>query len=248
MDYDRTDIPAAYDRGRGLSGEVVALWMRALGGHLQDLEVVRILDLGCGTGRFAEALASHFKADVIGIDPSAKMLDQARRKRSHPHVRYQRGYAEAIPLRSASVDVIFISMSLHHFHNRGLVGEECRRVLRTHGVVFVRTGTREHISSYPYVGFFPSVRSMLEELLPDHRSLRRAFENAGFHMASHEAITQTIATDWNAYADRLAAGGDSVLARLSSDEFERGLAAIRQRRAQDMKPGIREPIDLFVFR
>jgi len=38
----------------------------------------RILDLGCGTGRFSAALRARFEAEVIGIDPSKKMLEQAR--------------------------------------------------------------------------------------------------------------------------------------------------------------------------
>ena len=44
--------------------------------------VSRIVDLGCGTGRYSEPLSVHFQADVIGIDPSEKMLEEARKKSS----------------------------------------------------------------------------------------------------------------------------------------------------------------------
>src|SRR5438876_12065580 len=37
---------------------------------------INVLDLGCGTGRLSQALAVHFDATVIGIDPSRKMLTQ----------------------------------------------------------------------------------------------------------------------------------------------------------------------------
>jgi len=248
MDYDLTDIPAVYDCGRDHGPEVLDLWMNVIGSHLERPRITRILDLGCGTGRFSEALAMRFKAEVIGIDPSMKMLDRAREKQHDGRVQYQRGRAECIPILSRSLDMIFISMSLHHFTDRSLAARECRRVLREAGSVFVRTGTRERILRYPYVPFFPSSRSMLAELLPDSASVRAEFEAAGFHMVGSEIITQTVAPGWAAYAEKLSAGGDSVIARMDQHELENGLAALRSRAALVPGESVVEPIDLFVFR
>jgi ubiquinone/menaquinone biosynthesis C-methylase UbiE len=248
MNYDLTDIPAAYDRGRDHGPEMLELWMHALQAHLQDLNVIKILDLGCGTGRFSEALSVYFKAEVVGIDPSAKMLERAGEKQPGGRVQYQRGAAEAIPLPSASVDMIFMSMSYHHFSNRALAARECRRVLQEQGVVFVRTGTREQIQAYPYVPFFPSSRAMLEELLPDRAELCESFERGGLRLTAWEVIKQTIAPSWKVYADKLSAGGDSIIAKLSREEWESGLAAIRCHGADEVTEAIVEPIDLFVFR
>jgi ubiquinone/menaquinone biosynthesis C-methylase UbiE len=247
MDYDLTDIPAGYDRGRDHGPEFLGLWLATLGRHLRGLNVRRILDLGCGTGRFSEALATHFRAEVIGIDPSVKMLEQAREKQHLDGVHYQLGSAEAISLPPRSVDVIFISMSFHHFVDRAVAARECRRILGDPGVVCVRTGTREQIRSYPYVPFFPSTPRKIAEVLPNHAELCEPFEAAGFRLSASEVITQTIAPNWSAYADKLSAGGDSVLATLSAQEFESGLAAIRRHVAKAANQTVVEPIDLFVF-
>jgi hypothetical protein len=67
-------------------------------------------------------------------------------------------------------------------------------------------------------------------------------------MTAWEVITQVIAPSWKAYADKLSAGGDSILARLSREELESGLAAIRRHGAEGVPEAIVEPIDLFVFR
>jgi len=248
MDYDLTDIPAAYDRGRDHGPEVLDLWMKAIGPHLKGHTISTILDLGCGTGRFSDGLAGRCKAEVIGLDPSTKMLDRAREKQRDDHVQYRHGRAEAIPLASRSVDMIFISMSFHHFSNPGLAASECRRVLHNEGIAFVRTGTREHTASYPYVPFFPSTRSMLEELLPYAAAVRKIFETAGFQMAASEIVRQTTATRWANHAEKLSDGGDSVLARLNRQEFEKGIAAVRSRDKEASDHAIVEPIDLFVFR
>ena len=51
MNYDLTDIPAGYDRGRDHGPEMLDLWMDAIARHRQGETNSRILDLGCGTGR-----------------------------------------------------------------------------------------------------------------------------------------------------------------------------------------------------
>ena len=175
------------------------------------------------------------------------MLERALEKEHRGHVQYQLGSAEALPLPPTSVDVIFMSMSFHHFVDRALAARECRRVLRGQGVVCVRTGTREQIQSYPYVPFFPSTPSKLVEILPDRAALCEPFEAAGFRLCASEVIRQTIALSWSAYADKLAAGGDSVLATLSEQEFENGLAALRRYGVDAASQQVVEPIDLLVF-
>lgn len=248
MDYDLTNIPAAYDRGRDHGPEVLDLWMGVIVSQLGGGPVGTILDLGCGTGRFSDSLASRFGARVVGLDPSEKMLDQARRKRSGALVYYERGAAEAIPIVDGTVDIIFMSMSFHHFQDPERAALECRRVLRDDGTVVVRTGTREEISNYPYVPFFPSTHRMLEEVLPDRARLRAVFERAGFRCSQSQVVRQTIAPTWEAYAGKLAAGADSVLARVSGDELSRGLDAVRRHDPGPHERAVVEPIDVFFFK
>lgn len=245
MDYDLTNIAVAYDRGRDHGPEVLDLWMDVLASHLEADRVTTIVDLGCGTGRFSEGLARRFDARVIGIDPSAKMLARAREKRRAPRLHYQRGHAEAIPLVSGAVDVIFMSMSFHHFTDPGSAARECGRVLRRGGTVMVRTGTRERISSYPYVPFFPQTLPILVDVLPTTTRLIDVFESAGFRCIASTVVSQSIAPDWKSYADKLETGSDSVLARLSAGELATGIKAVRDH----AEPGpIVEPIDVLFFR
>jgi ubiquinone/menaquinone biosynthesis C-methylase UbiE len=247
MDYDATEIPAGYDRGREHGPEIHKLWMEVVSSYLNGKQVKTILDLGCGTGRFTEDLAVWFDAQVVGIDPSKKMLEQAQRKRTDRRVRYEPGCGEAIPLPDDSVDLIFMSMIFHHFENPTLAARECRRVLRDQGIAFLRAGTREHISSYPYVEFFPESLPLLEECLVAGASVREVFEAAGFRTVTADVVTQEIAPNLEAYAEKLSAGADSVLARLSQNDFEAGIGSLRARARADSQ-AVFEPIDVFVFR
>ena len=248
MDYDSTDIPVVYDRGRDHGPEMLQLWMNYVASCVGEQRLNTILDLGCGTGRFSESLAARFDAEVIGIDPSQKMLDQARKKLRDRRVQYQPGCGEAIPLPNDSVDLIFTSMTFHHFKDHMLVGRECRRVLRDGSAVVVRTGTREHIPSYPYVEFFPESYPILEDVLPNAAFVREVFESAGFSTVSSDVIIQEIAADYTIYAEKLAAGADSVLAQLSATDFQAGIEAIRAHAASVSDKPVCEPIDVFLFR
>ena len=248
MDYDSTDIPVVYDRGRDHGPEVLQLWMNFVASCVGKQHINTILDLGCGTGRFSESLAVHFDAEVVGIDPSKKMLEQARMKLRDRRVRYELGSGEAIPLPNDSIDLIFMSMSFHHFDDQRLAARECRRVLRDGGAAILRTGIRERIPSYPYVEFFPESHPILEDCLPTEAFVREVFESAGFSITSSDVVIQEIAVDYATYAEKLSAGADSVLAQLSPSDFQAGIKAMRVHAASVGDKPVCEPIDIFVFR
>ena len=247
MDYDTTDIAATYDRGRDHGPEFLQLWMNVVSSYVKDQQIKTVLDLGCGTGRFTEALAVCFDADVVGVDPSNKMLGQAGAKKRDPRVRYELGRAECIPVPDDSVDLIFISMALHHFDKPSVAARECRRVLKSEATLFLRTGTRDCIPAYPYVDFFPQSRPILETTLSTHASIREFFEKAGFSTVAEDVIVQEIASNHVAYAEKLAAGADSILAQLTQNDFDSGMNALRSYARTNTGPVV-EPIDIFVFR
>lgn len=244
VNYDSTTIPANYDAGRSLSPEMVARWMELVASH--SSAVVRtILDIGCGTGRFTAPLAAHFSAAVVGVDPSTKMLAQARRDR---FVHFVQGQGEHIPLRDRAVDLVFTSMAYHHFTQPGVVAMECRRVLQPGGSVFVRTGVRERMASYPYAPFFPDAVPVGERRLPSGSEICAVFGSAGFRSAVAGEIVQQVATSWPHYATRIATGSDSVLASLNQEQFRTGLRRLRDYAIEHASTAVTETIDYFAFR
>jgi len=123
MNYDETEIPTTYDKARALVPETRRLWQDLLSVHIDRAEMSLVIDLGCGTGRFSGLLAAHFGVQVIGIDPSLKMVDQARRKPKIGNVVYWQGSA-ALPLRNGCADLVFMSMVYHHLTDPTAVARE----------------------------------------------------------------------------------------------------------------------------
>jgi ubiquinone/menaquinone biosynthesis C-methylase UbiE len=99
---------------------------RAASRILPDLQGRTILDVGCGTGRWAARLEAA-GARAIGLDPVLGML--ARRPRGMPAVAAD---AVAIPLASDSIDGALCVLSLSHVREPGVVLAELDRVL-VHG-------------------------------------------------------------------------------------------------------------------
>jgi len=247
MNYDKTRIPENYNRGRDHGPAFLEQWMSVVSSRVDPERVHDILDLGCGTGRFSQALAQTFNANLIGIDPSTKMLQQARVNNSNSRVVFANGLGEAVPLPADSVDLIFISMAFHHFTDPSAVAEECSRVLRHAGRVCLRTASLETMAVYPYVAFFPTSRKLLEQRLPSLTFQREVFEAGSFQTLFYEVVTQTIADDYLSYADKLSVKADSILASLDDSEFEAGLHALRSAAHTTVSRIVTEPIDFFVF-
>lgn len=68
---------------------------------------LRVVDLGCGTGQFAVALAAKGH-EVVGVDPAPRMLDVARTRPGGQAVRWTQGDASALPGK-AEVDVVVMT-------------------------------------------------------------------------------------------------------------------------------------------
>jgi ubiquinone/menaquinone biosynthesis C-methylase UbiE len=246
MDYDATEIAASYDKARALAPETLRLWQDLLSVDIDRAAISLVIDLGFGTGRFSKLLAAQFGVQVIGIDPSQKMLDQARNKLAAGNVVYRQAAAEAIPLPNGCADLVFMSMVYHHLTDPAAVALECRRVLRQAGYVCVRNGTRE--SDFPHRHFFPALRARIDSDLPSRRGVEAVFAEGGLTPIVHRVVTQVTAPDWPSFIEKSALRADSFLARLSDDDFQRGMAALRTPGdAINQNDAVTEEIDWFVF-
>ena len=98
----------------------------------------RVLDVGCGEGRFAAELA-RAGAEVVGIDAAAEPLRRARRH--HPELVDLR-QVPAVgpwPLEDASFDAVWAGEVIEHVADTAGWLSELRRVLRSGGLLLLST-------------------------------------------------------------------------------------------------------------
>jgi len=88
-----------------------------------------MLDMGTGTGLFAEAFQQAGLL-VAGVDINPKMLEVAQRYL--PEAEFKQGAVEAIPFPDKSFDLVFMGLVLHEADDLLKALQEARRVARTH--------------------------------------------------------------------------------------------------------------------
>jgi ubiquinone/menaquinone biosynthesis C-methylase UbiE len=107
---------------------------------------IRILDVGCGTGVFAERIRTALpQANVYGIDLVAGMLAKGRdRWQQHRgQVSPVQADSERLPFPAHSFDVVTCANSFHHYPNQQKAVCEMRRVLKPGGRLILVDGYRD---------------------------------------------------------------------------------------------------------
>jgi malonyl-CoA O-methyltransferase len=139
---------------------IVALEQRSLLPWIAGLRPRRVVDVGCGTGRWTGPLAA------IGVDASLAMLAVAARK---PGLRGRLAAADAarLPLASACCDAAICALTLGHVRDHAAAMRELERILEPGGALlltdfhptaaalgwrrtFRREGAVYELENYPY--------------------------------------------------------------------------------------------------
>lgn len=136
----------------------------------------QVLDVGCGTGTLALAVARRAGGalGVTGVDPSPEQIARARAKaaRRYMPIEFQIGVIEHLPFPDQMFDVVFSTLMLHHLpaglKRQGLA--EIARVLKPGGRLVVADFTHKRERAGRGARFHAGGSSLHElvALLEDH--------------------------------------------------------------------------------
>jgi len=137
----------------------------------------RVLDLGCGAGRFVAALRNA-GADAVGVEIAEAALERARRNAPGADLRPLEADG-SLPLEHGSVDLVWCSEVLEHVADTEHLLLEARRVLRRGGRLLIT------------VPFHGRVQAALIGLL----RFERHFDPTGQHLRFYTAgsLARTLA-------------------------------------------------------
>jgi ubiquinone/menaquinone biosynthesis C-methylase UbiE len=225
-DYDR--LRPAGDGWEELAGRALT----ALGAAR------RVLDVGCGTGRFAVLAAERLGARVWGVDTSEEMLREARGRPGGERVGWRRADAGHLPFKDGWFDAVHAHLVLHLLDDRRSAVAEMARVLGTGGRIAVGTFAPEHFREFFLNPYFPSIPDVDLARFPDPGALCAELLEAGLAHADVERFDQPVSAAAADVLERVRGRYISTLRLVPDAEYAAGL----ERLAADVAAG-RERFD-----
>jgi ubiquinone/menaquinone biosynthesis C-methylase UbiE len=167
-----------------------------LSAYLRDRPVRgrRLLDVGCGTGRFLTFVKDNWpRLEVTGLDLSKAYLDAARRNLlEFSRVQLVEGAAEAMPLPDSHFDVVTCTYLLHELPHkvRLQVAAEFARVIKSGGRLIVVDSLQkgDNPTFDPLLEAFP--QTFHEPYFADYgrTDLAGLFDSVGFRVVEASTV------------------------------------------------------------
>jgi ubiquinone/menaquinone biosynthesis C-methylase UbiE len=175
-DYDA--VAPLYDSQPGRAREIDPEFLAFLA-QRAAAEPLSALDIGCGTGNQLVAnRAAAPSARLVGVDRSAGMLRQARRKA--PDIAWVRADAAQLPFPALSFDFLGCQFAFHHFRAKADMLREAFRVLRSGGRFVLRNLCPQESADWLCYRYFPEARIVdLQDFWPPE-AVMAVMEGAGF--------------------------------------------------------------------
>jgi SAM-dependent methyltransferase len=186
-----------------------------------DLRGRRALDVGCGTGRWAAALAERYGCKVWGVDRSPEMIEVAR-ARVPEGVGLRVGAAEQLEFKDGWFERVLMSLVLQLVDRPKAFGE-ILRVLRPKGVFALVTFDYAHFENYLLNPFFPSFEALDKERFPSAAALELELGDAGFSSVRLIRLTQREPVSRETLMERIRGRHISTFQLIGDDEYRAGL-------------------------
>ena len=153
-------------------------------------------DIGCGPGAYHPLLHAA-GCRVLALDASLGMMAETQRQAQHARldVHAIQAHAEALPLRSASLDRALANHMLYHVSDQAAALAEMHRVLKPGGVALLATNAPDagdvlylaHCEAAQALGYTPALRVTSRFHLGHLALVQQAFADAEVHLY-HDAF------------------------------------------------------------
>jgi ubiquinone/menaquinone biosynthesis C-methylase UbiE len=181
-----------------------------------------VLDVGCGTGSLAVALAEQYACKVWGVDASPEMLDVARAKVPEG-LGLKLGRAEELPFKDGWFERAVATLAVHLWDRPRAFGE-IARVLAPGGRFALASFDPAHFTDYYLNAYFPSILEIDTARFAPAEVLAAELAEAGFDDTRTVSLTQQHSISREVALARIRGRHISTFQLIPEDEYAVGLA------------------------
>jgi ubiquinone/menaquinone biosynthesis C-methylase UbiE len=229
--YDNTRIPIG-----------IEILLGCFASTPQPLFEQRILDGGCGTGNYIQALKAKV-GYLYGLEFNEGMLAQARKKFKHDsNICLEQGsLLEPLPYHNNTFDGMMCNQVLHHlvasnpgnFESVYKLIKEAQRVLRPQGVLVFNTSSHPQLyDGFWWADLIPEAVDRIAKRFPPIEIIRSMLKECGFYKIGIVVPVNAVLQSEN-YLDPLGPlkkdfrDGDSTWSLATAEELEAAFERVR---------------------
>lgn len=154
---------------------------------------LKILELGCGTGRLLKVLANNGFSKLYGIDISEKMIQTCRKSLTNHIILLQHDFRTRLPFDSGSFDsVLFVGNTLANVDRLDIVLKEVHRILNKSGILIVGCFDAEHMTNEVVKNYYGKLPRPFELKKFDKKSKTVYIGNLFAHWITEKELKKLI--------------------------------------------------------
>jgi 2-dehydro-3-deoxygluconokinase len=222
-----------FDFTRRLSEKTLGRWLDAItrAGNLSSNS--RILDAGCGPGRFAIPLRDSLGCHITAVDCSEDVLRRARDKDCENLIEWLQADLTELDStlgdRAGEFDCVWMSSVISQLgEDITTVLPQLHHQLRLGGTLLVRFTPRELIKRIDWFKYFSKAKQAAQERFPNLGATITHITHSGFHIDEVSLFDDQDCITVSEFRDRIMKGGFSWRHLYSSKEIEDCLAQVEK--------------------
>lgn len=214
------DYASSFEKFRSQTTETTAGLIRSTLRYVPSSGIARIIDIGCGTGRYALLLTIESKAEIFATDLSREMIAKCLEKKNAQQVHWFLSDVCRLPFSDESFDVALLFLVLHVVKDSKMALQEAYRILRFGGHCLILTHSHSQLDRQTLFRFFPEARRLNKRRMPSLRKLQELARVIGFHHLRAEEFVETTTYSRDAFLEKVRSKPNTSLRSMSDTDFQ----------------------------
>jgi SAM-dependent methyltransferase len=221
-----SDYAESFEKYRSGPTEGTAALMASVLRSVPSSSAARMIDIGCGTGRYTLPLASGSKGRVFATDLSWDMVIKGRQKDTGEQVFWLLADACRMPFMRGSFDAALLFLVLHLVKDPRQAVKEAYRVLCPGGHCFILAHSYSQLDRQTVFRWFPEARKLNKRRMLSLTKLKEMVRETGFGQLRTEEITESTVYARDVFLEKIRSKPNTSLRSISEADFNRRYQAL----------------------